>query len=456
MNRTLRGGANTHRAVAAAAGLALICGLAACGGGDGDGGNGPGSAELDLVIGNSLPLSGSSQALGDSGQKASELALERIQAASDSSDGDHNVRIVNEDQGDDADAAVDSAEKLVNVDKASCLTGPWSSEAVAQVAHDIAIPNKVLQISPVATGDDVAELSDHDLIDSTALPVSTEGDALAEAIEAGLGGVEGYTVNVAASTDPSTDTITQDFIEAWQGDDGTVGGQIVLAPPPLSGDDTSSESSSSSSSVYSSQASQITSDSPDAVLLLDDPTGFAQLAPALESSFGWDPATAWGNDQLVSPGLPEEVGTEALEGMRALAPGTPRGDQATTAFVDAFKSASPRRVKLAPFAAQEFDATILCYLAAVAAGSTDGQKMADKLIDITAPGGPEYSWQQLPDAINALEEGEDIDYTGASGPLDMDVHGNPTNGVFDVYQYASGALKVVGEVEVEKPNPATP
>ena len=113
-------------------------------------------------------------------------------------------------------------------------------------------------------------------------------------------------------------------------------------------------------------------------------------------------------------------------------------------------------MKLAPFAAQEFDATILCYLAAVAAGSTDGQKMADELIDITAPGGTEYSWQQLPEAIKALEDGEDINYTGASGPLDMDVHGNPTNGVFDVYQYTSGALEVVGEVAVAKPNPATP
>jgi hypothetical protein len=82
--------------------------------------------------------------------------------------------------------------------------------------------------------------------------------------------------------------------------------------------------------------------------------------------------------------------------------------------------------------------------------------MADKLIDITAPGGTEYSWQQLPDVIKALEDGKDINYTGASGPLDMDVHGNPTNGVFDMYQYTAGELKVVGEVSVEKPNPVTP
>jgi ABC-type branched-subunit amino acid transport system substrate-binding protein len=440
MNKPLRDIIDTRRGIALLAGVTLIVGLVSCGGGGG--GNGPGSTKLDLVIGNSLPLSGNSKSLGESGQKASEVALDQIKQAIDSAGADHSVRIVNEDQGSDTDSAVDSAKKLVDEDKASCLTGPWSSESVAQVAHDVAIPAKLLEISPIATGDDVAELSDDDLIDSTALPVSTEGEALARAIEQGLGSVEGYTVNVAASTDASAKTIAQDFIQAWQDDDGTVGAQIVIAPPPLG------------STSSSSQALQITGNSPNAVLLVDDLTGFAQLAPALSSS-GWDPATAWGNDQLVSPGLPEEVGSDAVEGMRALAPGSPADDQATSAFAQDFESAAPRKVKLAPFAAQEFDATILCYLAAVAAGSTDGQKMADSLIDLTAPGGTEYSWQQLPGAIKALEDGEDINYTGASGPLDMDVHGNPINGVFDIYQYTSGRLKVVGEVSVEKPNPAT-
>ena len=67
-----------------------------------------------------------------------------------------------------------------------------------------------------------------------------------------------------------------------------------------------------------------------------------------------------------------------------------------------------------------------------------------------------FTWQQLPGAIKALEDGKDIDYTGASGPIDMDVHGDPTAGVFDVYRYSGNGLEVAGEVPVEKPNPATP
>ena len=232
MNTPLRGRIHTRQAIAALTGIALIAPLAGCGGGGG--GNGPGSTKLDLVIGNSLPLSGSSKTLGESGQKASEVALDRIRQAVDSVGADHSIRIVNEDQGADTDSAVGSARKLVDTDRASCLTGPWSSAGVAGVAHDVAIPAKVLEISPVATGDDVADLNDHDLVDSTALPVSTEGEALAKAIEHGLGGIAGHTVNVAASTDSSSDTIAQDFIEAWQADDGTVGGHVALAAPPLS------------------------------------------------------------------------------------------------------------------------------------------------------------------------------------------------------------------------------
>jgi ABC-type branched-subunit amino acid transport system substrate-binding protein len=409
--------------------------LSACGGGGG--GEGPGSTALNLAIGNVLPLSGTSKKLGESGEKASNLALEQIRTAVGAVDAEHTVRTAQQDQGEDPGSASEAAEKVVNESGASCLTGPWSADAVEQTAHDVVVPSKVLEITPVPSNEDVAELSDHDLVDSTALPGSLEGAAFSVAIDRELGGAEGHTVNVAASNDSYGDTIAQDFTEDWQDEDGTVGGPVVLAPP------------------YSAQASQITSGSPDAVLLIDDLSGFAQLAPALSSS-GWDPATAWGSDQLVSPGLPALVGSEAIDGMRALAPGTPQSADASTAFVQDFKAGDPRNVKLEPFAAQEFDATILCYLAAVAAGSTDGQKMADELIDITAPGGDEFSWQQLPDAIRALEDGEDIDYTGASGPIDMDVHGNATSGVFDVFQYSGGTLETVGEVSVEKPNPATP
>ncbi len=108
MNRTLRGRSNIRVAVVVGAGLALALGLAACGGGGG--GNGPGSKSLDLVIGNALPLSGTSKALGESGQKASQLALGQIKQAIAEVGSDHTVRILNQDQGADSTSAVDAAQ----------------------------------------------------------------------------------------------------------------------------------------------------------------------------------------------------------------------------------------------------------------------------------------------------------------------------------------------------------
>jgi ABC-type branched-subunit amino acid transport system substrate-binding protein len=475
MNADLRGGTDILRVGAWPAALALVLGLAACGGGGGEGGgggNGPGSKQLTLVIGNSLPLSGEAQELGESGQKASDLAVAQIKQAIGETNADHKVRTVSEDEGSDTQTATETAKKLVDIDGVTCLTGPWSSDAVAKTAEDVAVPGEVLEIVPVPTGKDTADLNDHDLVNGTALPESVEGAALSDAIDDDVGGAQGHSVNIAANHGSYGDTLSQDFIQDWQGNDGTIGEQVVLPPPPLSsstsgystttgGYDTGYGSggysgSSSSSSAYQGQAYQVISGGPNAVVLIDDPTGFTALAPALAAQSSWDPETAWGGDQLVSPGLPAQVGADAIDGMRAVAPGTPADEEASTVFTHDFKAADPRDVRPAPFAAQEFDATVLCYLAAVAAGSTDGQEMADHLIDITAPGGDEFTWQQLPEAIKALEDGEDIDYMGASGPIDMDIQGNPTAGVFDVYQYSGEDLEVVSEVSVEKPNPATP
>jgi branched-chain amino acid transport system substrate-binding protein len=407
-----------HRAVVVAACIALAVAVAACGGGGGE--DGPGSKQLDLVIGNVLPLSGPSEQLGQSGEKASRLALAQINSAIEDTGADHHVRAIKRDEGADAGTASEAATTLTE-DGAGCLTGPWSTAAVEQTANDVAIPRETLEIAPVPATEAVTELRDHDLVNSTALPVSIEGTALADAIERDLRGAEGRTVDLAASDDAYGETLAQDFTEEWQDREGTV------VQPATGG-------------------------SPDATLLIGDPSGFSEL---VSSVFGWNPTIAWGSDQLVNPGLPGQVRDLPVTGMRAVAPAHTE-QEASFTFGREFKSAQPHDVQREPYAAQEFDATVLCYLAAVAAGSTDPQQMADELIDITAPGGERFNWQQLPDAIDALEKGEDIDYTGASGPIDMDVHGNPTSGVFDVYRYAANGLEVVGEVSVEKPNPATP
>jgi len=97
----------------------------------------------------------------------------------------------------------------------------------------------------------------------------------------------------------------------------------------------------------------------------------------------------------------------------------------SSAFSDDFKLADPHDVTQAR--SPRRNSTRRC--SATSQRSPPGRPTpADgrHLIDITAPGGEEFTWKQLPGAIKALEDGRDIDYTGASGPIDMDVHGDPT------------------------------
>ena len=136
--------------------------------------------------------------------------------------------------------------------------------------------------------------------------------------------------------------------------------------------------------------------------------------------------------------------------MRGTAPGSPETGAGAEAFDKLYTDApGPGRQT---FDAQNFDAVILCYLAAVAAGSTDGPgdgKGAGR--SSPAPGGDKYTWEQLADAIKALQDGNDIDYEGASGPIDFNEAGDPTAGVYDEYRFREGRVEVFSQVPVEPP-----
>ena len=187
---------------------------------------------------------------------------------------------------------------------------------------------------------------------------------------------------------------------------------------------------------YNSEAQKIVSGNPDGWVIIDFPETYAKVGPALVRTGDWDPKKSFITDGLASSELPKDVGRDATEGMRGTAPGSPDSGAAAEAFNKAYAAApGPERQT---FDAQNFDAVILCYLAAVAAGSTDGKEMAAELQNVSGPGGDKFTFEQLPEAIEALQNGDDIDYEGASGPLDLNEEGDPTSGVYDIYRYKDG------------------
>jgi ABC-type branched-subunit amino acid transport system substrate-binding protein len=430
-------GLKQWRLFAAGAGLTLVLGLAACGGGDDNGGGG-GTGKIDLTIGDSIPLTGDLADFGPPGQKASDLAVSVINQANQQAGVDNTVKVVHEDNETSPQAAVQAARKLVDSDNASCITGAWASSDTIPTAQSVSIPDGVLQISPASTSDEITSLNDDGLVNRTAPPDSFQGPTLANTMADAMGGAQGKTVNIGARNDSYGTGLAGTFGDAWKELGGTVGQQVIYDPEQPS---------------YDSEAAQITSGNPDAIVIIDFPETFAKVGPALQRTGNWDPSKGWFTDGLASGDVPESVDAQVIDGMRGTAPGSPDKGEASTAFDDLYTSSDPKDVDRQTFDTQNFDATILCYLAAVAAGSTDGKDMADKLVDVSAPPGTPYTWEQLPEAIKALQNGDDIDYQGASGAIDMDAAGDATAGVYDIFTFKGATLTLdeIGETPVAEP-----
>jgi ABC-type branched-subunit amino acid transport system substrate-binding protein len=267
----------------------------------------------------------------------------------------------------------------------------------------------------------------------TSPPDSFQGPTLADYMEEALGGAEGVTVNVGARNDAYGTGLADTFGTAWQEKGGTIGEEVIYDPEQPS---------------YDSEAEQITSGNPDAFVIIDFPETYDKVGPALVRTGNFDASKTFMTDGLASSDLPKSAGAEATEGARGTAPGAPDKGSPTDQFDDAYNQFDPKDVERQTFDAQNFDAVILCYLAAVAAGSTDGTDMAAEVRDISAPPGDSFTFLTLSDAITALQDGDDIDYNGASGEIDMDEAGDATAGVYDVYRYKGGAIEVFDELPV--------
>src|SRR5918999_3176500 len=191
----------------------LSFGIAACGDDDDDGGDGGGETSLDLVIGDSVPLSGDLADFGPPGEKAADLAIEEINSAIEEAGVDQTVEIVHEDNcgGADQQCAVQAARKMVESDGASCIAGAWASADTIPTAESVAIPEEVTLVSPASTSDEITGLEDDGLVNRTSPPDAFQGPTLADYLDQELNGAQGKTVNVGARNDAYGTGLTDTF-----------------------------------------------------------------------------------------------------------------------------------------------------------------------------------------------------------------------------------------------------
>jgi branched-chain amino acid transport system substrate-binding protein len=417
------------RGFAAAAAVLALAVLGGCGGGDS---KPTGPQRLNLEIGNLLPLTGYFDPFGKPTERAANVAAEEIRKAAAKAGARHTVQMHNIDYESDPKKAIDLGNALAR-NGSTCLTGPFGSGHAARVGANVATPKKMLQITPSASAVQISQVEDRGYLNRLVPPDRIQADALAEHISRTLkGGAKGKTVNIGFPEVTYAKSLTKRFEEVWKAKGGTIGRKVTYKPD---------------STIFTAQAQQLLEGKPDAWVFFDFVDSYVKIAleMAKDEDGGWSSRKTFGTDSLATPRLPG-TGPTVTNGLSGVAISAPEQGKAQQAFDAAFRRVG--QVNRQTFDAQEFDAVILCYLAAVAAGSTDGSDMKDELRAITAAPGRKYTWQELDEAIRALESGQDINYEGVSGPIELNDKGDATAGVYDIYKVRNGKLDVVDQIAI--------
>lgn len=103
-------------------------------------------------------------------------------------------------------------------------------------------------------------------------------------------------------------------------------------------------------------------------------------------------------------------------------------------FNDELLKVNPK-LKDFTYGPQAYDAVMLTALAAIAAGDDSGEAIASQLVDVSKDGTACTGFEEC---AQLLKNGEDIDYNGVSGPVDMNDSGSPNKATIGIQEYKKG------------------
>lgn len=196
---------------------------------------------------------------------------------------------------------------------------------------------------------------------------------------------------------------------------------------------------------YSDVLTPLLSQGPDAVVLIAYAAGGSQIIKDWVSS-GLRPSMPWlFSDGVQDPAfLPNISDVSRIEGMTGSYPFSAGPNY------DRFASEYQARFKFPPgaFAENAYDATVLIALAVQRAGAASREAVKAELRAVASgPGEAIASGEAgVRSALAALAAGKEIDYQGASGPVDLDAHGDPTSGTYVVWEVRGGAIRFTDRI----------
>jgi len=384
----------------------------------------PAPAAEELRIGVLVPFTGALAPFGPDYFNAAQLAAKHINDAGGVLG--KPIKLVKGDTGTNPEQGVAEARRLVDIERVQAIVGAAASGVTLPVAEGVTIPKHILLISPASTSPAITTLDDDDFVFRTPLSDVAQGVVLAQLVK-DLGFTKVCTMYVNNAYGQG---LSETFAKNFEKLGGRVTAQVAHTAEKAPS--------------YLSELKKCTAGNPEALVAISYPEGQADvyLREALEQRLV---------DQFVfvdgtkSAAMFEKLGWENFDGMKGTAPGALDTEEGRL-FDRLFEKEFGYRYSN-PFVREAYDAVVLIALAAEKAGSTDPEKIRDALREVANAPGTQYG--PGPDgvkaALEAIRKGEDIDYVGASGPIEFDKNGDIVIGAIEIWRVDAAAKDLVTE-----------
>ncbi|MGH3346256.1 MAG: ABC transporter substrate-binding protein [Nocardioides sp.] len=367
-----------------------------------------------LTVGNLLPQTGDLAFLGPPEFAGVKLAVEEINAAG----GVLGEDVVNID-GDSGDGTPDIAgsevDKLFNQDVDAIIGAAASGVSVSVI--DKITGAGVVHFSPANTAAGFDTYDDNGLYFRTAPSDRLQGQVLAN-----LAAEDGFSnVAIMARQDFYGEGLAEQ-VETTLTERGANVADFVLYAADAQN--------------YTAEVNQIAASKPDALVLIAFEETTKIIPQLIAKGIGPEDIQLYFVDGNLSDYSEE---TFDLTGVKGTLPVSGDPDPA---FNDRLLEIDPK-LKDFSYGPQSYDAMMIIALAAIAAGDDSGEAIGAEIINVTKEGTACATFEEC---AGLLEDGEDIDYEGASGPTDMNDTGSPASGTIGINEYTGNKYKQVDTV----------
>lgn len=380
-------------------------------------GGAPPSGGDPVVIGLLLPFTGTASATSGNFERAVLYAADRVNAGG----GVHGrpVRVVSEDTHSDLDRSRSSAAALIAAG-AVVVIGPESAEIAQEIGPTLAASHVALLSPVVGAADDSTVDCTHPWF-RLAPSARSLGEALAKLMSAQSIADAAILYEADAYDEALADAAGARFI--------TLGGRVALTRQL----DPSAQS-------YAGAVADTMAAGAGAIILATSPRTGALVVNEFEASTAVTPR--WFLSPLLKTDLlVENVAPEALEGALGVAP---KIYDTTPAFPQAFNRRWQGDHPL-DGAYFYYDGVALLALALQATqpaadGSIDVDAFEAAIEKVAAPPGEAVGWDEIEVGLERMRDGDDIYYSGLTGPMLLSSCGQRQLGVTTTWQVHAGEI----------------